>query len=224
VEKISLSEKFPLVHEPWLSKASRVAIAVVLLYGGSTGLFGQAPDNAADTARLTEILGLHEGSVVADIGAGFGDLTIPIARVVGRTGKVYSTDLAAEQLRQLREAAAKLEQQNVVVLEGALTKTNLPAGCCDGILMRDVYHHFGDPPAMNASLKKSLRPGGRLAVVDFLPASRVNAPPGRRDTGKDHGILVETLIQELKDAGFAEVQQQPWSSPGYFLVVGRRLQ
>jgi ubiquinone/menaquinone biosynthesis C-methylase UbiE len=49
------------------------------------------------------------------------------------------------------------------VVEGGLAQTNLPDECCDAVFMRHVYHHFGDPPAMNASLFRSLKPGGRLA-------------------------------------------------------------
>lgn len=187
-------------------------------------LHGQAQDDAADTARLIEVLGLRDGSVVADIGAGSGQLTVRIAPHVGRTGIVYSTDVNPERLREIRAAIKKLEQQNVQVVEGASDRTNLPERCCDAIVVRHVYHHFGEPPAMNASLRESLRPGARLAIVDFAPDAGVSAPPGRRDTAPHHGVTPETVMNELMAAGFTEVQRLPWSSPGYFLIVGQRSQ
>lgn len=199
-------------------------VSLLLLCCRGAVLHGQAPDDAADAARLIEVLGLREGSVVADVGTGSGQLTVRIAPQVGGTGTVYSTDVNPERLRELREAIKKVEQQNVRVVEGASARTNLSERCCDAIFMRDVYHHFEDPPAMNASLRESLRPGARLAIVDFAPDAGVSVPPGRRDSGRNHGVTPETVMNELRAAGFIDVQQLPWSSPGYFLVVGRRSQ
>jgi ubiquinone/menaquinone biosynthesis C-methylase UbiE len=185
-------------------------------------LNAQAPNDAADVARLVEILNLHEGSVVADIGAGAGPLTVGISPHVGGSGRVYSTDLEPARLAEIREAADRTGLHNITVIEGQPTGTNLPASSCDGIFMRDVYHHFAQPPEMNASLYRSLKPGGHLAVIDFPPRSGRTAPPGSRDNGANHGILPDDLVRELSAVGFADVQQVPWSSPGYFAVVGRK--
>jgi tRNA A58 N-methylase Trm61 len=201
-----------------------LAAAVVALWCCGAILRGQAPNDPADANRLVQLLAIHDGSIVAEIGAGSGPLTIAVARIVGSTGTVYSNDVNLDRLKEIREAAAKSELRNVVIVHGAPARTNLPEECCDAIFMRDVYHHFGDPAAMNASLRASLKPGGRLAVVDFAPDSGVTASPGRRDTGASHGITVDTLIQELKSAGFIDVREGPWSSPGYFVVAGQRPQ
>ena len=198
-----------------------LALALGLCCRAAILLGGQPPDDNADAKRLIEVLDLHEGSVVADIGAGSGELTILIAAHVGQTGKVYSTDLNKTRLREIRQAAAKAKLQNVAAMEGAADQTNLPAESCDAIFMRNVYHHFAHPPVMNASLLASLKPGGRLAVVDFAPDSGVSAGPGRRANRKDHGVTAETVLEEVKAAGFVDVQQSPWSSPA-FLVTGRR--
>ena len=185
-------------------------------------LQAQAPNDAADVQRLTEILQLSDGSVVADVGAGSGPLSLAIAPRVGQAGRVFSTDIEPQRLREITEGVARAGLQNVTVIEGGLNQTNLPEGSCNGIFMRDVYHHFAQPPAMNASLYRSLKPGGRVAVIDFPPRSGHTAPAGSRDNGADHGILPEDVIRELSAAGFTDVQQVPWSSPGYFAVVGRR--
>ena len=89
--------------------------------------------------------------------------------------------------------------------------------------MRRVYHHFAKPAAMNASLFRALRPGGRLAVVDFPPRSgshRVSGVPRDRD---GHGISPELLAEELEAAGFIVLQQIDGFHAGReFCVVARR--
>jgi len=197
-----------------------VFVFALCCYGAS--LEAQAPNDAADVRRLTEILQLGDGSVVADVGAGSGALSVEMAERLGQTGRVFSTDIEPQRLREIREAVAHAGLQNVRVIEGGLNQTNLPDGSCNGIFMRDVYHHFGQPAEMNASLYRSLKPGGRVAVIDFPPRSGHTAPAGSRDNGANHGILPEDVIRELSAAGFTDVQQVPWSSPGYFAIVGRR--
>jgi ubiquinone/menaquinone biosynthesis C-methylase UbiE len=176
-------------------------------------------DDAADAARLVKVLQIGAGSHVADIGAGSGELTLLIAQVVDTNGRVYSTDINPKRLEEIREAVRKARLQNVTVVEGGSARTNLPDECCDAVFMRHVYHHLGDPPAMNASLLGSLKPDGRVAVVDFAPDTGSSNPPGRRDSGKAHGVTLETIIAELSAAGFVNVRQLAWPSPG-FLVVG----
>ena len=118
--------------------------------------------------------------------------------------------------RAVETAAVK----NVAVIEGRPPETNFPAQCCDGIFMRNVYHHFGDPPAMNASLHASLKPGGRLAIIDFTPPPGNEAAPGRRAEDNRHGITAPTLEAELKSAGFEIVSATTTSRT--VRVVARR--
>lgn len=195
------------------------AIAVLLCVAGSP-FDAQRQDDAADAARLVDVLRIEAGTAVADIGAGQGELTLRIAERVSPTGRVYSTDINPQRLEDIRQAASTAGLGNVTVLEGGSTRTNLPDACCDAIFMRHVYHHLGDPAAMSASIRQSLKPGGRLAVVDFAPDSGRSAPPGRRDASSSHGVTAETVIEELTQAGFENVRQLSWPSSGYFLVVG----
>ena len=82
-------------------------------------------------------------------------------------------------MRVIRDYAEKEGLKNVTVIEGAAAATNLPAGCCDAIFMRDVYHHITALDAFNKSLLASLKPGGRLAIIDFLPRRGIEVAGGR---------------------------------------------
>ena len=117
---------------------------------------------------------------------------------------------------------ASASLSNVTVLQSAAAETNLPAACCDALFMRLVYHHFGDPPAMNASLLRSLKPGGHVVVLEFRPTSGVTAAPGKRAEGNSHGVMPATVIEELTAAGFADVHEVPWPSAPTFAVIAQR--
>jgi ubiquinone/menaquinone biosynthesis C-methylase UbiE len=166
---------------------------------------GAAPCRAQDTRRqeadrLATLLKWNAGSVVAEIGAGNGELTAAAAERVGPSGKVYSTELDPEALNHLKELAAK--QGNIVAVKAAEDDTNLPAACCDSIFMRLVYHHLTKPAQIDASLFRSLKPGGRLAVVDMNPGKGTSIPEGVPKNRGGHGVPQKILIQEVTAAGF----------------------
>ncbi|MDZ7692781.1 MAG: methyltransferase domain-containing protein [Balneolaceae bacterium] len=165
----------------------------------STGCIAQ--NYSSDVNWLIDVLELKEGSVVADIGAGDGDQTLAIARHIRSKGQIYSTELGTESVRELREEIKQSSLDNITVLEGHPNRTNLPAECCDAIYLRRVYHHFGNPDSMNTSLLESLKPGGRLAVIDFEPRGS-EAEPGERTSGSQHGVTNKTVVTELERAGF----------------------
>ena len=190
-----------------------------------------AQDNAADTKRLIEALRLRPGDVVAEVGAGSGDLTIALAQHVGASGRVLTSELGAERIQRLRAAVEKGGATNVQVVEGQETRANFPDSCCDAIFMRNVYHHFGDPPAMHASFLQALKPGGRIAIIDFAPRKGDTAPPGKRGEEASHGVSEVVVAQELKAAGFALVSEQmeslpqrpePNSANRWFIVVAEK--
>ena len=101
---------------------------------------------------------------MAEIGAGKGEITLAAAKRVGAAGRVYTTELDAKKLAHLEELAAK--EKNITALQAGEAQTNLPPECCDSIFMRLVYHHLTKPAEIDASLFRSLKPGGLLAVID----------------------------------------------------------
>jgi ubiquinone/menaquinone biosynthesis C-methylase UbiE len=176
-------------------------------------------DYKAESARLAHLLKWHAGSVVAEIGAGAGEMTLDVAQRVGPTGHVYSTEVSTEKLAHLKELAADEKNHNITVLEGAQSGTNLPPECCDSIYMRRVYHHFTEPKKMDASLFQSLKPGGMLAVIDFPPRSSLPPVPGVPANRGGHGMPEKILIQELTSAGFQLVAEPAgWPNENYCVI------
>lgn len=178
---------------------------------------------------LLTALALQPGATVAEIGAGAGATTLRAATLVGTTGRVYTTELGDERLRALRRAVEGSTTANITVVDGDPNQTNLPEQCCDALFMENVYHHFQDPAVMNASLLRSLKPGGRLAISDFAPDDGESAEARHRGDNAHHGVTAETVRRELLAAGFEivpadDVGVAPGSGHGgrEFLVVARK--
>jgi len=139
------------------------------------------------------------GSVLADIGAGNGKFAIALSRAVGETGRVYATELSEDDRLEIEEAAREAGALQVEVIEAQIQGTGLPNRCCDGIFLNGVYHHLTDPVPFARSLFESLRPGGRLAIVDFPPTMWLapwtpeGIPENRGGHGiaRDYGVLFE---------------------------------
>lgn len=193
---------------------SRVIAILILVVSANLAMC----QSRSDVNWLIDVLELEEGSVVADIGAGDGDQTLAIAGHVGPGGHVYSSELGSESVQELREEIEEAEVTNVTVVEGHPKRTNLPGGCCDALYMRRVYHHITDPPSFNRSLLQSLKPGGRLAVIDFEPRGS-GADPAGRASGSSHGVMAETVIKELREAGFMLISSGQRSGRDIYVVM-----
>jgi predicted methyltransferase len=184
-----------------LRRSFIVTLALCVL---GTGPPCPSQDTSQEEANhLATLLNWHPGDVVAEIGASNGKLTLAAAHLVGPSGKVYSTELDAKALAHLEELAAK--DTNITVVKAAEAETNLLPGCCDSIFMRLVYHHLTRPGEVDASLFRSLKPGGLLAVIDEEPSKGSIIPDGVPPNRIGHGVPQKILISELIAAGF-EVQ------------------
>jgi ubiquinone/menaquinone biosynthesis C-methylase UbiE len=177
--------------------------------------------------RLARVMNWKAGQVIADVGAGEGEIGFAAATAVGETGKVYLTELDEEKVAALRKAATGKKTKNVEILAAAEKETKLPGNCCDAIVLRRVYHHFTAPNEMDASLLRSLRPGGLLAVIDFAPrkslteSDPVKGVPSNRG---GHGIPKKILVEELTAAGFRlEKSFDDWPEDGYCVLFRKPL-
>jgi ubiquinone/menaquinone biosynthesis C-methylase UbiE len=177
-------------------------------------------DEERKTAQMIAALDVHEGSIVAEMGAGSGGRSIDMAKAVGASGRVYSTELGDDRLRNLRNAIEKSGAKNVTVLPAHVSQTNLEEGCCDALFMENVYHHFEDPAAMNASIFRTVKPGGRVAVMDFPPRGGGEAKePKDRDENPTHGVKSSTVQAELERAGFEAVRVEKVNEDGFLVIV-----
>jgi len=163
------------------------------------------------------------GTVVADIGAGDGSYAFAAVEHVGATGKVFATEIDAEKLNALRSEIKKRNLQNVTVVESGEVETNLPASCCDAIFLRRVYHHLTKPVEFDASLIRSLKPGGKLAIIDFPPHPEYGKVKGVPKDREDHGIQQKTLIDELTKSGFQiEKTVDDWPTMDYCVLFVKK--
>jgi ubiquinone/menaquinone biosynthesis C-methylase UbiE len=150
----------------------------------------EQPDRALDAIRITK------GSAVADIGAGSGAITWRLAGRVGPTGKVYANDIQPKMLELLRQNMAARKISNVETVLGAEDDPKLPPASVDLALLIDVYHEFSHPQEMLRHLRESLKPGGRLVLLEYRaedPAIPIRAV---------HKMAVATVVAELEPEGF----------------------
>jgi ubiquinone/menaquinone biosynthesis C-methylase UbiE len=184
-----------------------LASALISGCGSHTG--GGFDASGPEMPRLREALALRTGTVVADVGAGKGQLTRALAGAVGPAGHVFSSEIDPARLRALREAAAEARLSNVTVVEAKASESGLPAGCCEAIVLRRVYHHLTEPAATNASLLRALRSGGLLAVIDIPPPLFVDR--------SSLGIAPQIVIDEVTASGFELLQlRTDWPGRGPF--------
>ncbi len=184
------------------------------------GARGAAED---EVARLAELMGWKAGTVVADIGAGDGQYTFAVVERVGAAGQVYATEIDAKKLAELRDEVARRKLGNVIVVESKEADTNLPAGCCDAIFLRRVYHHLTKPAEFDAGLVRSLKSGGRLAIIDFAPRAGLEPVEGVPSNRGGHGIPEKIVIEELSAAGLkVEKIVEDWPENSYCVLFMKR--
>jgi ubiquinone/menaquinone biosynthesis C-methylase UbiE len=163
----------------------------------------QKPEDVLNALRL------EPGAVVADIGAGTGYFSVRIARRVLQ-GKVLATDVEPDMVRYLGQRAQREGLSNIVPVQASADAANLPEAA-DLILVVDTYHHIGHRIQYFAKLKASLRPGGRLVIVDFTAASP-EGPPA------EHRIAPEKVAEELGAAGYELAETRDILPRQYFLI------
>jgi ubiquinone/menaquinone biosynthesis C-methylase UbiE len=198
----------------------RAVIALVTLLVPALVVARQGGSSIA-TEKIFEALAVREGATVCEMGAGDGELSIAAAKAVGAQGRVYTSELGEDRVKTLREKDDASGLTHITVVAGDPVKTNFPDAACDALFMRNVYHHFSDPAKMDVSIAAALKPGGRVAVVDFTPPGKEAERP--EDRGKDgmHGVTAGTVSRELAAARL-DIVTSDADSQRWFMVVAMK--
>ena len=166
--------------------------------GLGTGAWLERPEREREEApsKAVAALQLHSGEIVADIGAGSGYYTMLLSAAVGTRGRVYATDIQPEMLALIKKKIEQHPVTNVELVLGTATESRLPDRSLDLALMVDVYHELAQPQQFLESLKRALKPNGRLVLIEFRKESAW--VPIR----EEHKMSVREARVELEAAGY----------------------
>ncbi len=185
------------------------------LHQNSGALIGVLEDPKRDEYQkpheVITALKLRDGEVVADIGAGSGYFTFRIARHIG-TGRVYAVDVNPELILHLNRRIRDLNATNVVSVLCAADDPLLPDHSVDRFFICDTWHHIGNHPKYLSLLKKMLRPGGEIVMIDFKKENTPAGPP------MEMRISREDLIHEMESNGFRVSAEHKFLEYQYFVV------
>jgi ubiquinone/menaquinone biosynthesis C-methylase UbiE len=186
-----------------------VLLLLVVFQIASTPQFAAQTVTAVQIERVMDILGIHSGSNVADIGAGSGWFTIRAAKRVGERGTVYAEDINPEAITYIGDRLRKEGISNVRAILGTPDDPKLPENSVDSVLILKTYHEIAAPVRLLENLRKALHSGARLGIID------------RNGNGEDHGIQKDVIMKEAARAGYhltAEHDFVKADREDYFLV------
>lgn len=145
--------------------------------------------------QIMDHLGIAEGTLVADLGAGGGWFTVRLARRVGPNGHVYAQDIQPEMIGSIdRRVVREGLEKRVTTVLGKPSDPNLPSPV-DVVLIVDAYHEMTDPVTLLRHVRASLRPGGRVGIVEYTKAGHGPGPP------MEERVDPETVIRDAELAG-----------------------
>lgn len=156
-------------------------------------------------------LGVAEGEIIADIGAGSGYFALRLARHVGATGHVYAVDVSPDMTRHLNERIASAKLLNISTILAKPDDPLLPQAV-NRFLIVDVWHHIANQPAYLALMKTHLKPGGQVVMIDFKKEALPVGPP------VEMKIAREDLIRQMQANGFRLAKEHTFLPYQYFLV------
>jgi ubiquinone/menaquinone biosynthesis C-methylase UbiE len=187
-------------------------IAAVMGHQGAPWL--ERPEREAEegTDKVVPLLGLKPTDVVADIGAGTGYFSFRMANAVPQ-GKVYAVDVQVEMLDKIKALMPLHESRNVIPVHGSIADPKLPANSIDLMLLVDAYHEFAYPREMGLAMVRALKPGGRIALVEYR-AEDPNVP-----IKEVHKMTEDQAKREMAAIGLTHVRTEnglPWQHLMFF--------
>ena len=220
---------------PWIGLAGLVLLEIGLLWGGQATaeqghqhermpsvmeylhrLDDPERDQYQKPAQVIDALGLTPGMHVADLGAGSGYFTRRFVEAVGETGKVYVIDVEPEALKYVEHRLVQMHRPfKAEFILARPDNPKIPVESVDLIFICNTYHHLENRTEYFRNLKSSLRPGGRIAIVDFYHDDR----SGELGFPKRHLVAKEKVLEELRKAGYRLVKEHTFLPKQYFLEL-----
>ncbi|MGZ3820800.1 MAG: class I SAM-dependent methyltransferase, partial [Mucilaginibacter sp.] len=185
--------------------------AQIMDFSGSSWLERNSREVEENANVAIMKLPVAANSVVADIGAGTGYYTFKIYQKVSK-GKVYAVEIQDDAVTYLKNKAGQLNAENVTVIKGKENSPELPENSIDLAMMVDVYHELSFPHEMLQSIRKSLKPKGKLLLLEF------RAEDPRVDIKPLHKMSVKQANKELTANGFHLVQDGEFLPIQHFLL------
>ncbi len=213
------------MSEPQLARAKRLRnfrwfFLSALLIGGCAGLKqcayeGLSRDEWQQPEKVIQSLQIRAGHTIADLGAGSGYFTFRLAQAAGPTGKVYAVDIDKDMTELVARKAQEGGAQNVEVILAKPADPSLSESAIDLVFTANTYHHIVDRVRYFAALRKALRPGGRIAIIDYDRRSWL--------TGLlKHYTPPEFIKREMEQAGYRLVREFDFLDRQSFLLFEPR--
>ncbi len=200
-------------NRPYQTKEGRAGIATALDQPGR--------DAKQKPAELVKSLEIRPGSAVVDLGTGPGYMLPYLSSAVGPGGRVIAEDIAQDFIDRARDKAARLGLKNVEFVLGTAEDPHLAAGSADFVLILDAYHHFDYPDRMLDAIRRALRGGGRLAIVEYY--KRKGAMEGDPDRALQHVRLdADGVIREVESNGFRLVSRKDHIPDSQYIAIFER--
>ena len=179
-------------------------------YAGDLNIFEEpGRDKRLQIDRVMDLLNIHPGSTVADIGAGGGWFSVRAARRVAPNGRVIAEEINPKAILSIQQRAQREHLSNIVTILGTPDDPKLTPNSLDAALMLKVYHEIAHPQLVLANQRAALKPGARFGIID------------RNGTGADHGLNEPILRAEVERAGFRQVARYDFTKADgqdYFLI------
>ena len=177
----------------------------------------EGPDREAwqRPEQIMDALGIGDGSVVADLGAGGGWFTVRLAKRVGPNGLVYAEDIQPQMIEAIQRRVQREGLRNVETVLGAADHPSLPKAQLDAALMVETLYEVEDRQSLLTNVLTALKPGGRLGIVEYRPDGGGPGP------ARDQRLPSEQVVRAAKAAGLRFVREEQFLPYQYLLVFTR---
>ena len=177
----------------------------------------EEPRDWQDTEEILDRLRINPGDKIADIGAGSGYFTIPLALRVGDKGIVFAEEIQIEMVNYISKKVEKLGLNNIRVVFGKVEDPSLLDNFFNLVFLANTYHELEKPLLMLENIRKDLKYNGRLAIIDWDPAIKPPFGPPM-----DMKVSKNTVIKEVERIGFDLIEKHNFMPYHYFLVFKKK--